>query len=144
MFDFRLRDDGQIELVDIGESTHDCIMETCYPDPGGRCDRNQRSKRPFPDSRGGRKPDMPQFARRVTAFKPEISIRLREHARDPEVCACPGVKSAEMTDIAQVFHPERSLSVCNAHRPSDLNPKGSVTHNLIALRVTVLWRGKGW
>jgi hypothetical protein len=32
MFDFRLRDDGQIELVDIGESTHDCIMETCYPD----------------------------------------------------------------------------------------------------------------
>ena len=32
MFDFRLRDDGQIELVDIGESTHDCIMEACYPD----------------------------------------------------------------------------------------------------------------
>jgi hypothetical protein len=32
MFDFRLRDDGQIELVDIGESTHDCIMETCYPE----------------------------------------------------------------------------------------------------------------
>jgi hypothetical protein len=32
MFDFRLRDDGQIELVDIGESTHDCILETCYPD----------------------------------------------------------------------------------------------------------------
>ena len=32
MFDFRLRDDGRIELVDIGESTHDCIMETCYPE----------------------------------------------------------------------------------------------------------------
>jgi hypothetical protein len=31
MFDFRLRDDGQIELVDIGESTHDHILETCYP-----------------------------------------------------------------------------------------------------------------
>src|SRR5882757_6840161 len=32
MFDFRLCDDGQIEVVDIGESTRDCIMETCYPD----------------------------------------------------------------------------------------------------------------
>ena len=32
MFDFRLRDDGQIELADTGESTHDCIMETCYPE----------------------------------------------------------------------------------------------------------------
>jgi hypothetical protein len=32
MFDFRLRDDGQIELADIGGSTHDCIMETCYPE----------------------------------------------------------------------------------------------------------------
>ena len=32
MFDFRLRDDGQIELADIGESTRDCIMETCYPE----------------------------------------------------------------------------------------------------------------
>src|SRR5215467_5370774 len=32
MFDFRLRDDGQIELLDIGESTHNCIMETCYPE----------------------------------------------------------------------------------------------------------------
>jgi hypothetical protein len=30
-FDFRLRDDGQIVLADIGESTHDCIMKTCYP-----------------------------------------------------------------------------------------------------------------
>jgi hypothetical protein len=34
MFDFRLSDDGQIELADIGESTHDCIMETCYPELG--------------------------------------------------------------------------------------------------------------
>ena len=32
MFDFRLGDDGQIELADIGGSTHDCIMETCYPE----------------------------------------------------------------------------------------------------------------
>ena len=32
MFDFRLGDDGQIELADLGESTHDCIMETCYPE----------------------------------------------------------------------------------------------------------------
>jgi hypothetical protein len=32
MFDFRLGDDGQIELADIGESTHDCIMGTCYPE----------------------------------------------------------------------------------------------------------------
>jgi hypothetical protein len=32
MFDFKLGDDGQIELTDIGESTHDCIMETCYPE----------------------------------------------------------------------------------------------------------------
>ena len=31
MFDFRLSDDGHLELVDVGESTHDCIMETCYP-----------------------------------------------------------------------------------------------------------------
>jgi hypothetical protein len=32
MFDFRLHDDGQIELADIGEATHDYIMETCYPE----------------------------------------------------------------------------------------------------------------
>lgn len=32
MFDFRLRDDGEIELADIGEATHDFIMETCYPE----------------------------------------------------------------------------------------------------------------
>jgi hypothetical protein len=32
MFDFRLRDNGQIELEDIGESTHDRIMETCCPE----------------------------------------------------------------------------------------------------------------
>ena len=32
MFDFRLNDDGQIELSDTGEATHDCIMETCYPE----------------------------------------------------------------------------------------------------------------
>src|ERR1039458_185670 len=31
MFDFRLGDDGQIELASIGESTEDRIMEACYP-----------------------------------------------------------------------------------------------------------------
>jgi hypothetical protein len=32
MFDFRLDDDGHIELADIGESTRDCIMDICYPE----------------------------------------------------------------------------------------------------------------
>jgi hypothetical protein len=32
MFDFRLTDDGQIELSGIGESTEEYIMEACYPD----------------------------------------------------------------------------------------------------------------
>jgi hypothetical protein len=32
MFDFRLDDDGEIELAEIGEATQDCIMETCYPE----------------------------------------------------------------------------------------------------------------
>jgi hypothetical protein len=32
MFDFRLRDDGGIELADVGEATHDFILETCYPE----------------------------------------------------------------------------------------------------------------
>ena len=32
MFDFRLLDDGHIELVNIGESTHELIMEACYPE----------------------------------------------------------------------------------------------------------------
>ena len=32
MFDFRLRDDGEIELADIGGATRDLIMETCYPE----------------------------------------------------------------------------------------------------------------
>src|SRR5260370_37665303 len=32
MFDFRLGDDGQFELANIGESTHDGIMKTCFPD----------------------------------------------------------------------------------------------------------------
>jgi hypothetical protein len=32
MFDFRLDDDGQIELSSIGEATHDFVMETCYPE----------------------------------------------------------------------------------------------------------------
>src|SRR5271170_5913577 len=31
-FDFRLDDDGQIELADIGGATHDFIMKTCYPE----------------------------------------------------------------------------------------------------------------
>ena len=32
MFDFRLSDDGKIELANIAESTEDHIMKTCYPD----------------------------------------------------------------------------------------------------------------
>jgi len=32
MFDFRLRDDGGIELADIGEATYDFILGTCYPE----------------------------------------------------------------------------------------------------------------
>jgi hypothetical protein len=32
MFDFRLRDDGEIELADIGEATYDFILGTCYPE----------------------------------------------------------------------------------------------------------------
>lgn len=32
MFDFRLSDDGRIELEDIGEATYDHILQTCYPE----------------------------------------------------------------------------------------------------------------
>jgi hypothetical protein len=32
MLDFRLADNGEIELAQIGEVTHDFIMETCYPE----------------------------------------------------------------------------------------------------------------
>ena len=32
MFDFRLSDDGKIELANIAESTEDHIMKICYPD----------------------------------------------------------------------------------------------------------------
>jgi hypothetical protein len=32
MFDFRLHDDGEIELANVGESTQESIMETCYPE----------------------------------------------------------------------------------------------------------------
>jgi hypothetical protein len=31
MLDFRLTDDGQIELANIGEFTQECIMKACYP-----------------------------------------------------------------------------------------------------------------
>ncbi len=31
MLDFRLADDGQIELANIGERTEECIMRACYP-----------------------------------------------------------------------------------------------------------------
>jgi hypothetical protein len=34
MLDFRLADDGQFELANIGESTRECVMENCYPDLG--------------------------------------------------------------------------------------------------------------
>src|SRR5450755_1046377 len=32
MFDFRLDDDGEIELADMGEATHDHVMAVCYPE----------------------------------------------------------------------------------------------------------------
>ena len=32
MFDFRLDDDGQIQLASIGESTYEHVMEACYPE----------------------------------------------------------------------------------------------------------------
>jgi hypothetical protein len=31
MFDFRLADDGQFELLNVGESTRERIIETCHP-----------------------------------------------------------------------------------------------------------------
>src|SRR5215475_4436932 len=34
MFDFRLGDDGEIELANVGETTQESIMETCYPELG--------------------------------------------------------------------------------------------------------------
>jgi hypothetical protein len=34
MFDFRLTDEGQIELANISEYTEDLIMRTCYPNLG--------------------------------------------------------------------------------------------------------------
>jgi hypothetical protein len=34
MFDFRLSDDGEIELANVGESTQESIMETGYPELG--------------------------------------------------------------------------------------------------------------
>ena len=32
MFDFRLRDDGEVELAAIGEATEEYVMHTCYPE----------------------------------------------------------------------------------------------------------------
>jgi hypothetical protein len=32
MFDFRLRDDGEIELADVGEAAYDFILGACYPE----------------------------------------------------------------------------------------------------------------
>lgn len=32
MFDFRLDDDGRVQVADIGEATEEFIMETCYPE----------------------------------------------------------------------------------------------------------------
>jgi hypothetical protein len=32
MFDFRLDDEGEIELADIGEAAYGRIMQTCYPE----------------------------------------------------------------------------------------------------------------
>ena len=31
MFDFRLSDEGEIELTQVGEATYDLVMEKCYP-----------------------------------------------------------------------------------------------------------------
>jgi hypothetical protein len=42
MFDFRLDDDGQIELANIGEATtHDHLMRTCYAE----LEKTQRTPR---------------------------------------------------------------------------------------------------
>jgi hypothetical protein len=38
MFDFRLADDGQIELADVGEITQESLMESCYPELGKALD----------------------------------------------------------------------------------------------------------
>ena len=32
MLDFRLADDGQFELANVGDATLDCVMERCYPE----------------------------------------------------------------------------------------------------------------
>ena len=32
LLDFRLTGDGEFELANVGEYTHRCIMETCYPE----------------------------------------------------------------------------------------------------------------
>ena len=32
LFDFRLRDDGEIELADIGEASYAFVMKNCYPE----------------------------------------------------------------------------------------------------------------
>jgi hypothetical protein len=34
MFDFRLGDNGEIELANVGETTQESILETCYPELG--------------------------------------------------------------------------------------------------------------
>jgi len=53
MFDFRLSDDGDIELADVGDATQESIMEACYPelqkalnaaeggDPGSQTEQRQ-------------------------------------------------------------------------------------------------------
>ena len=44
MFDFRLTDDGQIELADIGGATYEFVMETCHPElakAGGSAECNE-------------------------------------------------------------------------------------------------------
>jgi hypothetical protein len=92
------------------------VIEVCGPDVR------------LADSTCGRKPHTPPLARRVTAFKTEITIRLWEHSRDPEVGARPWVQPAKITDLAQVFHPKWSLSGGETYCCCCQNPKGSVTH----------------
>ena len=55
MFDFRLRNDGQIELSSIGESTDDFIMQTCYPELDKAISTAERNAEDSGFSAGGKR-----------------------------------------------------------------------------------------
>jgi hypothetical protein len=55
MFDFRLRDDGEIELSNIGEATDDFIMQTCYPELDKAIRTAERNEEDSDFSAGGKK-----------------------------------------------------------------------------------------